>query len=96
MDEATQQNAALVEEAAAASQSLQEQAGNLAAVVSTFRLAHGQASAPARTAPPQAPRAPAARPPAARKPAPLKLVATRKPAPARSTAAADDGDWEVF
>ena len=96
MDEATQQNAALVEEAAAASQSLQEQAGNLAAVVSTFRLAHGQAGAPARAAPPQAPRAPAARPPAARKPAPLKLVATRKPAPARSTAGADDGDWEVF
>jgi len=38
MDEVTQQNAALVEEAAAAAGSLQEQAANLAAVVSVFRL----------------------------------------------------------
>jgi methyl-accepting chemotaxis protein len=39
MDEATQQNAALVEQAAAASMSLQEQAGNLARTVAIFRLA---------------------------------------------------------
>ena len=38
MDEVTQQNAALVEEAAAASASLQDQADNLAQVVSVFRL----------------------------------------------------------
>jgi methyl-accepting chemotaxis protein len=38
MDEVTQQNAALVEEAAAAAGSLQEQAANLAGVVSVFRL----------------------------------------------------------
>jgi methyl-accepting chemotaxis protein len=38
MDSATQQNAALVEEAAAASQSLDEQAKNLAQLVSVFRL----------------------------------------------------------
>ena len=38
MDQATQQNAALVEEAAAAAGSLQSQAMSLAAVVSTFRL----------------------------------------------------------
>ncbi len=34
----TQQNAALVEEAAAAAQSMQEQAGNLVEAVSVFRL----------------------------------------------------------
>src|SRR5450830_569925 len=39
MDESTQQNAALVEQAAAAAQSLQDQAGRLAQVVSVFKLA---------------------------------------------------------
>ena len=38
MDEVTQQNAALVEEAAAASQSLQDQATHLSEVVSVFTL----------------------------------------------------------
>ena len=38
MDEVTQQNAALVEQAAAAAGSLQDQAGALAAVVSVFKL----------------------------------------------------------
>jgi len=38
MDEVTQQNAALVEQAAAAAQSLQDQAGKLAQVVSVFKL----------------------------------------------------------
>jgi methyl-accepting chemotaxis protein len=42
MDDVTQQNAALVEEAAAASQSLQSEAGNLARVVSVFKLAGGR------------------------------------------------------
>ncbi|MDM0052436.1 hypothetical protein QTI04_25785, partial [Variovorax sp. J22R115] len=38
MDQVTQQNAALVEEAAAAAASLQEQAGSLVDAVSIFRL----------------------------------------------------------
>ena len=38
MDEVSQQNASLVEEAAAAAESLQDQAGNLAQVVSVFKL----------------------------------------------------------
>ncbi len=46
MDDATQQNAALVEQAAAASQSLQDQAGNLAQVVSVFKLDGMQELAP--------------------------------------------------
>ncbi|MGL6042029.1 MAG: methyl-accepting chemotaxis protein, partial [Deefgea sp.] len=41
MDEVTQQNAALVEEAAAAAESLQEQAGQLAELVSVFKLKNG-------------------------------------------------------
>jgi len=58
MDAVTQQNAALVEEAAAAAQSLQVQSGQLEQMVSTFRLAdevHG-------TAPVAKPRVPAVRP----------------------------------
>jgi len=38
MDEVTQQNAALVEEAAAAAESLEEQAQNLAVAVATFKV----------------------------------------------------------
>ena len=44
MDETTQQNAALVEEAAAAAQSLQEQADNLVRLVSVFTLDRHQAA----------------------------------------------------
>ncbi|MGV8866609.1 MAG: methyl-accepting chemotaxis protein [Janthinobacterium svalbardensis] len=97
MDEVTQQNAALVEEAAAASQSLQEQASKLASVVGAFKLAHGQANAAQHSTPVRPAPAPAAKPPAARKAAPLKLVTQRDPAPARSTASAGaGGDWEEF
>jgi len=44
MDEVTQQNAALVEEASSASRSLQDQAENLSRLVSTFKLAAGASS----------------------------------------------------
>ncbi|WP_310564006.1 Cache 3/Cache 2 fusion domain-containing protein [Hydrogenophaga sp.] len=47
LDQMTQQNAALVEESAAAAQSLKDQAARLAQVMSVFRLdAHASASAP--------------------------------------------------
>ena len=42
MDQMTQQNAALVEQAAAAAQSMQDEAGTLAQSVSVFKLADGQ------------------------------------------------------
>ncbi|MBC7414349.1 MAG: MCP four helix bundle domain-containing protein [Herminiimonas sp.] len=50
MDQVTQQNAALVEEAAAAAEAMQDQAGRLAQLVSVFQLATGHAAlaAPAR------------------------------------------------
>jgi methyl-accepting chemotaxis protein len=41
MDEVTQQNAALVEEAAAAAESLEEQARGLVQTMSMFKLAEG-------------------------------------------------------
>ena len=41
LDQMTQQNAALVEESAAAAQSLKDQAEKLAGVVATFRLSAG-------------------------------------------------------
>jgi methyl-accepting chemotaxis protein len=47
MDGVTQQNAALVEEAAAAAQSLQQQAENLSQLVGVFTLADSGAAAPA-------------------------------------------------
>ncbi|MBI4986898.1 MAG: hypothetical protein HZC24_16520 [Rhodocyclales bacterium] len=43
MDEVTQQNAALVEEAAAAAESLEEQAHGLVQAVGSFKLAAGEA-----------------------------------------------------
>ena len=96
MDEVTQQNAALVEEAAAASQSMQEQAGELAHVVGFFKTGNQVASvsklSTARTAPAAAKIAPpAARPAPA--PAARKAVAA---APARRGNAAAESEWEEF
>jgi methyl-accepting chemotaxis protein len=51
MDQVTQQNAALVEEAAAAAQSLEQQAKNLVHAVSVFDLGHRDAVAPLRALP---------------------------------------------
>jgi methyl-accepting chemotaxis protein len=51
LDQMTQQNAALVEESAAAAESLRDQAQRLASVVATFRLdSHGIPAAPAPAA----------------------------------------------
>jgi len=47
MDQTTQQNASLVEEAAAASEAMQEQAAKLAEVVSVFRIEAARAGRPA-------------------------------------------------
>ncbi|WP_229519229.1 methyl-accepting chemotaxis protein [Massilia rhizosphaerae] len=55
MDGMTQQNAALVEEAAAAFQSLQDQAAELQRVVSIFKLAEGEEPVVAETPAPAAP-----------------------------------------
>ncbi|QCP49668.1 HAMP domain-containing protein [Trinickia violacea] len=78
MDEVTQQNAALVEEAAAAAQSLEDQASKLRSTVAVFRLDDGYA-APAVAASPA--RAVSRAKPAAR-------VTAAAPAPALSAARA--------
>ncbi len=54
MDQATQQNAALVEEAASAAASLQDSAAGLADRVSIFKLGQEPSAAPARALPAQA------------------------------------------
>ncbi|MFJ2995050.1 methyl-accepting chemotaxis protein [Pandoraea sp. NPDC087047] len=82
MDEVTQQNAALVEEAAAAAGSLEEQANRLKTTVSVFRLDASQAMA--SHAAPMLAALPAVAAPAAR-PAPVKKAAG--PAPASAAAA---------
>ncbi|MEJ2790848.1 MULTISPECIES: methyl-accepting chemotaxis protein [unclassified Pseudoxanthomonas] len=86
MDETTQQNAALVEEATAAARSMEEQAGALTQSVSVFKL-HATVSAPVR----QAIAAAAAPRPAA----PPKAVA-RKPVARKPEPALADGDWQEF
>jgi methyl-accepting chemotaxis protein len=96
MDQVTQQNAALVEEAAAAAESLQDQAKNLVDVVSVFRTGQGQvsAAAPARANVRKMPEKKLAAPakPAATQqaalPSPKKQIANAKTTPS--------DDWEEF
>jgi methyl-accepting chemotaxis protein len=97
MDQVTQQNAALVEEAAAAAASLQDQAGNLSRVVDIFTLATESAG---RTAV----RLPATARPAIEKPAREALASRASPAPepsrrkakAKPELATADGGWDTF
>ena len=91
MDDATQQNAALVEEAAAAAQSLQDQAGKLAQVVSVFTLDESGHTAvsrpvPAATAKPSRPVSRLA----------VQPAAPARPAPTASRKAAAEDEWEEF
>ena len=107
MDEVTQQNAALVEQAAAAAGSLEEQAGQLSKAVSVFKLRQGTQvidvtaeQIPNRTRRQIEPKLPAkpaepARP--ARAQAPAKLAAPAPAAPKAAVAAAGAADdWESF
>ncbi|MEN9781060.1 MAG: hypothetical protein RL014_2208 [Pseudomonadota bacterium] len=92
MDQTTQQNAALVEQSAAAADSLRKQADELVLAVSTFRLA-GDAARP-RSAPPSAAPGTAASPPRAAVPA--RSAPSPASAPAVATAKSADDDWESF
>lgn len=109
LDNVTQQNAALVEEAAAAADSLNQQAVHMVEVVSIFKLEGGNAaqSADLARAAPTLKAAPAPKFAPQRKPAPaLRLAQASKPAPRKpdvpsakpiaASAAADAGDWETF
>ncbi len=88
MDEVTQQNAALVEQAAAAAEALQDQAAHLAQVVGVFKL--DGAIAMLAAAP--------VRPSIAVKSRPAARVALPKPARATSAASrpAAHDDWDEF
>jgi methyl-accepting chemotaxis protein len=104
MDSMTQQNAALVEEAAAAAQSLQDQASELAHVVSIFKLVEGEeAHVVAKAVPVSAPIA--ARPapalrvtarPALKKPAPAAPAAPAASKAKKIGATASSDEWEEF
>ncbi|MBB5371655.1 MULTISPECIES: methyl-accepting chemotaxis protein [unclassified Janthinobacterium] len=90
MDTVTQQNAALVEEAAAASAAMQDQAAELAAMVSIFKVDAGHRGVEAAVRKPlattPAPRAPL--------PSPAKKLAVKQRA---AKAVADSsGEWEEF
>ncbi|MBD9481077.1 Cache 3/Cache 2 fusion domain-containing protein [Pseudoxanthomonas sp. PXM02] len=85
MDETTQQNAALVEEASAAARSMEEQAHALTESVSVFKL-HTNVRAPARKAPASTGGTP---------PKPAKAAA-RKPVARTPEPALADGDWQEF
>jgi methyl-accepting chemotaxis protein len=87
MDQTTQQNAALVEEAAAASETMQRQAADLADAVRAFKLDH-RAQAQAKVAAPAANAAPAKRVAAA----PARSSQQRLPA----AKAAPNEAWEAF
>jgi hypothetical protein len=103
MDQVTQQNAALVEEAAAAAASLQEQASGLSQVVSVFQLGNEsqQPASPGRASPVR--HAPGERgvqhrqPPAVKRgiAAPPKTRKTPQPAPQLAASSAAD-QWEEF
>ncbi|KQW20156.1 chemotaxis protein [Acidovorax sp. Root402] len=110
MDQVTQQNAALVEEMAAAAASLNNQAQDLVSTVAFFKLSPAQAAQPAASAFAYVPKAagPSKALAGSSRPAPVAqskvppLRAAAKPAPAlASTAPArsgsgNDADWESF
>ncbi|HVK94816.1 MAG TPA: methyl-accepting chemotaxis protein [Noviherbaspirillum sp.] len=97
MDQVTQQNASLVEEAAAAAEAMQEQAANLAQVVSVFKLNGTQTAALAPAA-----KAPVARlvktaaAPLPRKAAPKVQVTAAKPKRLAAASTPIDEEWEQF
>ena len=98
MDHVTQQNAALVEQAAAAAASMQEQAARLSDVAASFKLGNDVVARPVLAAPPK-PRASLA-PVRNARPAPAPRLASR-PAPAKASASkpatvGGDKDWEEF
>ncbi len=91
LDQMTQQNAALVEQSAAAAQSLREQADQLAQAIAVFKLAGHVAPPRLATAAAPARAEPSVARPAAPRPAPASL-----PPVQTARKAADDSDWESF
>jgi methyl-accepting chemotaxis protein len=98
MDDVTQQNAALVEEASAAAQALTEQASNLSQLIARYRVGEG---AGADSPHPMARPAKAAAAPAVERRAPNRPLTGKKPiapslAAAQTRAAAGADEWKDF
>ncbi len=91
LDEVTQQNAALVEEAAAAAESLDDQARDMSQRMAFFRI-NDSAVQPAIPAAPRVQQTQAVRQPA---PAPVVRPSAR-PTPPPRPVADSDGEWEEF
>ena len=102
LDQMTQQNAALVEESAAAAESLNDQARRLSQAMGVFRLSAGLALRPPPPAAPRAVAPPAPQPaakattPAPRTAAAAPRAATNPASTSAATATADSADWETF
>jgi len=90
MDDVTQQNAALVEEAAAAAESLQDQAAKLADAVSVFRLEGGAYRPQER---PALGKREAEKPKPAPRSAPARAIASSKKL---AVAGGGSEEWEEF
>ncbi|MBN5051850.1 MCP four helix bundle domain-containing protein [Stenotrophomonas maltophilia] len=91
MDETTQQNAALVEEATAAARAMEDQAAQLGEAVARFRLAAPSAG----NAAPRAAMSAAGNAPRKAAPAPI-ATPSRVRKPVAQPALAGDGDWQEF
>ena len=110
MDQFTQKNAAMVEEATAVTHRLADSARNLGGFVAQFRIAGGTSHTPAYQPPAPAPRAAASRPAVAPRPAAAPTQARPVASPARkmvgnlakafggssSAAATSQDNWEEF
>lgn len=98
MDEVTQQNAALVEEAAAAAQSLQDQAGTLSQVVSVFKLdgLHNALVPLGRAVPSTTPARSNEKPLSHRRPSAPALAQKKDLKSLAGTVKADASEWEEF
>ena len=109
MDDITQQNAALAEQASAASATLHENAGEMRELMGFFRAAGGGLPAPSKASvPPPSSKAPQPvdKVKSPDKPTPVKAAANKPksekalpkpdPAPAAAEADFDDGEWEEF
>jgi methyl-accepting chemotaxis protein len=107
MDEVTQQNAALVEEAAAAAESMEEQAQNLSASVATFKVDNNANQVAIARAPAAAQQGASAehkaimdhshKPVATRKPGIERKIGGKSTAVAKPKAKSGaDGEWQEF
>jgi methyl-accepting chemotaxis protein len=98
LDQMTQQNAALVEQSAAAAESLKDQAVRLSDVMSIFRLdSHGTNAVTTRATPPRSEAPARAAKPKSAAPSAPRVAAPHTPTPkAVKSEASRTDDWETF